>query len=125
MTDCTIPSTGQLGKCCRDADYTDPWPIGRLGQYNADELNAVFDSGAYKPERQAVKRQVNARVVSNNPAGAPTNQVLTRVSAPAIRQRPVQQPQTNSVAPITQQQTNVQTQSCGVRNYVSLDMFHL
>ena len=49
MTDCMILPSRELGKCCRDPDYTDPWPVGRLGQYNADELNAVFDSGAYKP----------------------------------------------------------------------------
>lgn len=125
MTDCMILPSKELGKCCRDADYTDPWPVGRFGQYNADELNAVFDSGAYKPERQAAKRQVNNRVAPKNPAAAPTNQVVTRVSAPVIQQQTVQQPRPNreiGIAPIAPQQTSIQssqTQSCGVRNYVS------
>ena len=53
LTDCREPSTNQVGKCCRDPDYTDPWPVGRTGQYVAAELNNVFDSGAYKQEPSA------------------------------------------------------------------------
>lgn len=59
MTDCRNPSTNQVGKCCRDPDYTDPWPVGRTGQYVPEELNAVFDSGTYKQEPSA---QVPVRV---------------------------------------------------------------
>lgn len=59
MTDCRNPSTNQVGKCCRDPDYTDPWPVGRTGQYVPEELNAAFDSGAYKQEPSA---QVPVRV---------------------------------------------------------------
>lgn len=50
LTDCREPTTKQVGKCCRDPDYTDPWPVGRTGQYVPEELNAAFDSGAYKSE---------------------------------------------------------------------------
>jgi hypothetical protein len=50
LTDCRNPDTKEVGKCCRDPDYVDPWPVGRTGQYVAEELNAAFDSGAYKPE---------------------------------------------------------------------------
>jgi hypothetical protein len=50
LTDCREPSTNQVGKCCRDPDYVDPWPVGRTGQYVAAELNAAFDSGAYKAQ---------------------------------------------------------------------------
>jgi hypothetical protein len=50
MTDCREPTTLQQGKCCRDPDYVDPWPVGQTGQYVPEELNAAFDSGAYKPE---------------------------------------------------------------------------
>lgn len=71
MTDCLIRESGQRGVCCIDPDYTDPWPTGRTGQYVADELNAVFDDGAYRPN----KRQVAAN----------SNQVLTRVAAPPRR----------------------------------------
>jgi hypothetical protein len=50
MTDCRDPKTGASGKCCRDPDYVDPWPVGLLGQYNAEILG--FDDGSYKPERR-------------------------------------------------------------------------
>jgi Clip-domain serine protease homolog Scarface len=53
LTDCREPMTQQVGKCCRDPDYTDPWPVGRTGQYVPEELNSVFNSGAYKPEPSA------------------------------------------------------------------------
>lgn len=129
MTDCLIMPSRDLGKCCRDPDYTDPWPIGRLGQYNADELNAVFDSGAYKPDGQKTngKRQVQSSAAqrsSSNPDFAPTNQVVTRVSAPVNQQRIIPQRPNREIpfAPIATQSTNVQTiqsQFCGIRNYVS------
>lgn len=50
LSECLHPQTKEQGVCCRDPDYTDPWPVGRTGQYVPDELNSVFDSGAYKPE---------------------------------------------------------------------------
>lgn len=50
LTDCREPSSGQVGKCCRDPDYVDPWPVGRTGQYVPEEINGAFDSGAYRPE---------------------------------------------------------------------------
>lgn len=125
MTDCMIMPSRDLGKCCRDPDYVDPWPVGRLGMYNADELNAVFDSGAYQPERpKAAKRQTIARAQPNI---ASTNQVVTRVAAPLVhQQRVVPRPNREiNVAPVAPQQINVsppqqaqQSQSCGVRNYV-------
>lgn len=59
LTDCREPITKQVGKCCRDPDYVDPWPVGRTGQYVPEEINGAFDSGAYKPEPSA---QVPVRV---------------------------------------------------------------
>lgn len=50
LTDCRDPATKEVGKCCRDPDYVDPWPVGRTGQYVAEEINAAYPSGAYKPE---------------------------------------------------------------------------
>lgn len=116
MTDCMILPSKELGKCCRDPDYTDPWPVGRFGQYNADELNAVFDSGAYKPDRQnAASKIVSVRVApdARNTAAAPSNQVVNRVAAPQARPyREISAKQPSNVV--------AQSQSCGVRNYVSL-----
>lgn len=48
MTTCVIKETGEDGVCCRDLDYTDPWPTSVLGQYRPDLLG--FDDGSYKPE---------------------------------------------------------------------------
>jgi hypothetical protein len=97
--------------------------VGRTGQYVADELNAVFDDGSYRPDRQNQrKRQVAAN----------SNQVLTRVAPPrrniARRQNSIPQlqqaasenrnfpaiinaPQTNQIAPIN-------NEKCGIRNLV-------
>lgn len=49
LTECLDPATREQGYCCRDPDYVDPWPVGQTGQYVPDELNKVFDSGAYNP----------------------------------------------------------------------------
>lgn len=50
LTDCRDISRQITGKCCRDADYTDPWPTSLLinGQYDANELGKAFDDGSYK-----------------------------------------------------------------------------
>lgn len=50
LSECREPTTKEVGVCCRDPDYTDPWPVGRTGVYVPEELNSVFDSGAYKPD---------------------------------------------------------------------------
>lgn len=50
LSDCREPITKQVGKCCRDPDYVDPWPVGRTGQYVPEEINGAYDSGAYKSE---------------------------------------------------------------------------
>uniref|UniRef100_A0A1A9WYS8 Lectizyme n=1 Tax=Glossina brevipalpis TaxID=37001 RepID=A0A1A9WYS8_9MUSC len=31
LTDCIIESTGASGKCCRDPNYVDPWPVNLAG----------------------------------------------------------------------------------------------
>lgn len=49
LTECLHPQTKEQGFCCRDPDYVDPWPVGQTGQYVPEELNKVFDSGAYNP----------------------------------------------------------------------------
>ncbi|XP_055916404.1 inactive serine protease scarface [Eupeodes corollae] len=32
LSDCTIEGTGAPGKCCRDSNYVDPWPVNPTGQ---------------------------------------------------------------------------------------------
>lgn len=55
-TSCTIAG-GKSGKCCRDPNYKDPWPVGQLGLWNP---NDGFDDGSYKqgstPTRNVVPR---------------------------------------------------------------------
>ncbi|XP_058062365.1 inactive serine protease scarface isoform X2 [Anopheles bellator] len=48
VTACRDLSRNLLGVCCRDPDYVDPWPVGQLGQYNPEILNAAFDDGSYR-----------------------------------------------------------------------------
>lgn len=48
LSECRDAVRGFTGRCCRDLDYTDPWPTSILGQYNATILG--FDDGSYKPE---------------------------------------------------------------------------
>ncbi|XP_070506549.1 inactive serine protease scarface-like isoform X2 [Chironomus tepperi] len=128
MTDCLIGGPGgQPGKCCIDPDYTDPWPTGRTGQYVADELNAVFDDGSYRPDGQSQrKRQVQNR----GQVAANSDQVLTRVAPPKrnIARRQNSAPQLNQVAsenrnfptivsaPQSTQVADVSEARCGLRN---------
>lgn len=32
LSDCTIEGSGAPGKCCRDSNYVDPWPVNPSGQ---------------------------------------------------------------------------------------------
>lgn len=53
LTDCRDPERGFTGKCCRDPDYVDPWPVSQLGQYNAQLFG---DDGSYKPTQVRAPR---------------------------------------------------------------------
>jgi hypothetical protein len=84
MTDCRDLEKGINGKCCRDPDYTDPWPVGQLGQYNEEAFG-------FKPERnnnnnnprrpQTGESELSRpRPASQGPtATATTNQFISRV----------------------------------------------
>lgn len=88
LTDCRDLSRGITGKCCRDADYTDPWPTSLLinGQYDANVLGAAFDDGQYKGP--------------NGRQSAPTNGPSGPIRGNAILSQPIQ--------PISSQSTNTQ-----------------
>lgn len=58
LSDCRNIIKGYTGKCCRDPDYVDPWPVSILGQYNATILG--FDDGSYNPERVKNNRPIPA-----------------------------------------------------------------
>lgn len=70
LSDCRSLEKGYIGKCCRDPDYVDPWPVGILGQYNASILG--FDDGSYKPPSGRQNGPGgNGRPVGNNGVGSP------------------------------------------------------
>ena len=136
MTDCMVQSTRQIGKCCRDPDYVDPWPVGQLGQYNPQELGAAFDDGSYRPDRQQPNQGPKQQIRNEpNRIQSPTNQVFNRVSPPnriesAVRVPIVQNtnyPSTQYVAqpsnPIAVNK-NIPIGACGQRNYVRLSFSH-
>lgn len=52
LSDCRDLSRGITGKCCRDLDYTDPWPTSllRTGAFDANILAQSFDDGQYRPD---------------------------------------------------------------------------
>lgn len=88
MTTCRIKETGEDGFCCRDLDYTDPWPTSVLGQYRPDLLG--FDDGSYKPEasqRNTIKaaasqvRQIKVRPGTPLAAASSPNSVFVSRTA--------------------------------------------
>ncbi|XP_060808890.1 uncharacterized protein LOC106131018 [Amyelois transitella] len=56
LTDCKDLETGRIGKCCRDPNYSDPWPTNLIGKW----VSGVFggDDGKYNPTKD---RQVTGR----------------------------------------------------------------
>jgi hypothetical protein len=130
MTDCLIGGPGgQPGKCCIDPDYTDPWPTGRTGQYVADELNAVFDDGSYRPDKQN-QGQRKRQVQNRGQVAANSDKVVTRVAAPNrnVVRRQNSAPQVNQVASENRNFPQIvaapktltaDEAKCGLRNLVS------
>lgn len=119
MTDCQEPKTGLVGKCCRDPDYVDPWPVGQLGQYNPE----LFNTGQYKPEKVQSPRQParGESLLSQNRITATTNVVNSRVSPPARAQitnqpNPFQSTNPPRRVPGQVDQIPSPTASCGTRN---------
>jgi len=52
LSECKDESKGlKKGYCCRDPNYTDPWPTNllRTGAFDANVLAQAFDDGAYRP----------------------------------------------------------------------------
>lgn len=75
MTDCRDIAKGFTGKCCRDPDYTDPWPVGQLGQYNPNELGKAFDDGQYRAPN-------GARTNTNEIVGSSSSESKTFANNP-------------------------------------------
>lgn len=120
VTSCGSPQAGVENVCCRDPDYTDPWPAATLGQYNREIINAAFDDGSYRGDTSFQQQ----RVQTGNQQRVPTGGLNQRVSFGGQQQQQQQQ----TVQTANRQQTiNFQQQgsndlvgsasgSCGLRN---------
>lgn len=73
LSDCR-QQNGAPGKCCRDPDYTDPWPARLLqtGGFDANVLAQAFDDGQYRPNNnngngiQRGEAQKSPQILSQN-----------------------------------------------------------
>jgi hypothetical protein len=58
LSGCTHNETGEIGVCCRDPNYKDPWPdMGGAGQghehhHTVKDSSGGFNNGQYKPQYQ-------------------------------------------------------------------------
>lgn len=85
LTDCRDLSSGITGKCCRDGDYTDPWPTALLinGQYDANALGAAFDDGQYRGPNPNGRLQSSA---TNGPSRVGPSRGSAQLSQPIQQQ---------------------------------------
>lgn len=109
LTDCQDPVKGIVGKCCRDPDYVDPWPVSQLGQYTDPKL--FGDDGQYRPVATQQRPQFAAQL-------AP--QIPPKPAAPA---REIYRPAPVTAAPVFSAQLSPAIYpapaTCGARNPVS------
>lgn len=65
LTDCKDLETGNIGKCCRDPLYTDPWPTNQLGKW----VPGVFggNDGKYTPDNRGSFNNPRPSVVTGRP----------------------------------------------------------
>ncbi|XP_055321377.1 inactive serine protease scarface [Sitodiplosis mosellana] len=92
LSPCRDESKGiQQGVCCRDLNYTDPWPTNllRTGAFDANVLAQAFDDGQYRPTNgnglnkkrgEALKSPINPI----NPFTASSQQTKQYTNAPFI-----------------------------------------
>lgn len=117
LTDCRDISRGFTGKCCRDADYTDPWPTSLLinGQYDANELSKAFDDGSYKGPKGRQGTSPNGpstignAILSQPISSQSTNTQYSRTPLPSNTVQYTQAPFNPNAIPNGNKQPYVQT----------------
>lgn len=125
LTDCRNIERGFTGKCCRDPDYVDPWPIGILGQYNASILG--FDDGSYKPDNTDTRGQnkpLTGTGILSLPIGVVGEQTQTTYTRTPGPTHPNTIPIRDKVTPYPNEPITSPTSNCATRNIVSLFCIH-
>ncbi|CAG9134325.1 unnamed protein product [Plutella xylostella] len=73
LTDCKDVETGVIGKCCRDPNYSDPWPVNLIGKWTEGVFGG--NDGKYTPDSRGspnivrpvtVRPAVTGSVLLNN-----------------------------------------------------------
>lgn len=77
------------GVCCRDPNYTDPWPTNllRTGAFDANVLAQAFDDGQYRPDNARNKKRgeaLKSPINPINPFTASSQQTKQYTLAPFI-----------------------------------------
>ncbi|XP_059611208.1 inactive serine protease scarface [Phlebotomus argentipes] len=110
LTDCVDRRRGFQGKCCRDPNYVDPWPVGQLGQYNPQILNAAFDDGSYRPEKY--RTQQNTVIRGQSQLSRPIAAGASTVNRQVLTTQQSQHISNNVIA----DRFSVGADACGTRN---------
>lgn len=91
VSPCRDDSKGlSQGVCCRDPNYTDPWPTNllRTGAFDANALAQAFDDGQYRPNgngrNQRGEAQKSPQINPINPFTASSQQTKQYTLAPFI-----------------------------------------
>lgn len=89
LSPCRDESKGiSQGVCCRDSNYTDPWPTNLLqtGAFDAKVLAQAFDDGQYRPNGNNGRNQRGEKLQSPkiNPFTASSQQTKQYTNAPFI-----------------------------------------
>lgn len=95
LSPCRDESKGiSRGVCCRDPNYTDPWPTNllRTGAFDANVLAQAFDDGQYRPNgndngngrNQRGEAQKSPKINPINPFTASSQQTKQYTNAPFI-----------------------------------------
>lgn len=91
LSQCRDDSKGlSQGVCCRDPNYTDPWPTDllRTGAFDANVLAQAFDDGQYRPtgngRNQRGEAQKSPQINPINPFTASSQQTKQYTLAPFI-----------------------------------------
>lgn len=91
LSPCRDESKGiSQGVCCRDPNYTDPWPTNllRTGAFDANVLAQAFDDGQYRPNGNGRSQRGEAlkspQINPINPFTASSQQTKQYTNAPFI-----------------------------------------
>lgn len=126
MSDCRNLAKGFTGKCCRDPDYVDPWPVSILGQYNASILG--FDDGSYNPDKARTNPRPPAPIRGQGQLSLPIGAV-TAQSQNTYTRTPFPQPPQNQifvrekVTPYPNEPIASGSEICAVRDIVRIFCF--